>query len=97
MSSPFQELWWYVDKHLPSYLNFTSFLKDPEKKLMYHRLLSFINKHNLLYKYQYGFRENHGTDIALMILLDEITSALNNGDMPWGVFRSQQGIWYREP
>ena len=56
------------------------------EKLMYSRLLSFINKHNLLYKYQFGFREKHGTDIALMILIDKIISALNDGDIVLGVF-----------
>ena len=53
---------------------------------MYSRLLSFINKHNLLYKYQLGFRGKHGTDIALMILIDKIISALKNGDIVLGVF-----------
>ena len=37
------------------------------EQLMYNRILSFFNKHNLFYKYQFGFRERHGTDIALII------------------------------
>ena len=48
---------------------------------MYFRILSFFNKHNLFYKYQFGFRERHGTDIALIDLIDKIMSALNEGDL----------------
>ena len=53
---------------------------------MYNRLLSFINKHNLLYKLQFGFREKHGTDTALIILIDKIMSAINEDEIVLGVF-----------
>ena len=56
------------------------------ERLMYSRILSFFNKHQLFYKYQFGFREQHGTDVALIILLDKIMSALNDGDYVLGVF-----------
>ena len=56
------------------------------EKLMYDRLLSFVNKHKLLYKYQFGFREKHGTDIALIVLIDKIVAALNNDEIVLGVY-----------
>ena len=56
------------------------------ERLMYFRILGFFNKHNLFYKYQFGFRERHGTDIALIVLIDKIMSALNEGDYVLGVF-----------
>ena len=56
------------------------------ERLMYSRILSFFNKHNLFYKYQFGFRERHGTDIALIVLIYKIMSALNEGDYVLGVF-----------
>ena len=56
------------------------------ERLMYNRLLSFINKHNLLYKLQFGFREKHGTDTALIILIDKIMSAINEDEIVLGVF-----------
>ena len=56
------------------------------ERLLYNRLLAFLNKHNLLYKYQFGFREKLSTDTALIILIDKITSALNDGDTVLGVF-----------
>ena len=39
---------------------------------MYSRILSFFNKYNLFYKNQFGFMEQHGTDIALIVLVDKI-------------------------
>ena len=56
------------------------------EKLMYDRLLSFVKKYQLLYKYQFGFREYHGTDIALTVLTDKIMSAFDEGDIVLGVF-----------
>ena len=56
------------------------------EKIMYNRILAFINKHNLLYKFQFGFRRKHGTDIALIVLVDKIMSAFNDGEMALGVF-----------
>ena len=53
---------------------------------MYDRLLSFVNKHKLLYKYQFGFREKHGMDIALILLIDKIVAALNNDEIVLGVY-----------
>ena len=56
------------------------------ERIMYNRLWSFIKKHNLLYKYQFGFREKHGTDVAVIVLIDKIMSAFNDGEMVLRVF-----------
>ena len=53
---------------------------------MYNRLISFVNKHKMLYKYQFGFRSNHSTNMALIILIDRITSAIDKGETVVGVF-----------
>ena len=53
---------------------------------MYSRLLSFINKHNILYAYQFGFRNHHSPNLALFILVDRISKALENGDFVLGLF-----------
>ena len=47
---------------------------------MYNRLIEFINKHDILYKYQFGFRGGMGTDTDMIIRIDKIVSALDNGD-----------------
>ena len=42
------------------------------EQIMYNRLNSFIQKQNILYKYQFGFRVKHSTDSALITLVDKI-------------------------
>ena len=56
------------------------------EKLMYNRISNFIHKHNLLNEYQFGFRQKRSTNQALIVLLDKITAALENGDIVLGVF-----------
>ena len=56
------------------------------EKLMYKRISNFIHKHDLLYEYQFGFRQHRSTNQALIVLLDKITAALDNGDIVLGVF-----------
>lgn len=56
------------------------------EKLMYNRLLSFVNKHAILHNYQFGFRANHSTNMALIIIVDKILQALQKGDIVIGVF-----------
>ena len=65
----------------------TFFFSKILERLLYDRLLSFVKKHKLLYKYQFGFREKHGTDIALIVLIDKIVAALNNDEIILGAFR----------
>ena len=50
------------------------------ERLMYNRLIDFIIKHELLYDYQFGFRKNHSTFLALVTLLERITTALYNAE-----------------
>ena len=53
---------------------------------MYQRLITFINKHKLLYDYQFGLRENSSTAMALITIIDKITKSLERGDYALGVF-----------
>ena len=53
---------------------------------MYSRLLSFINKHNILYAIQFGFRMLHSPNLALIIVVDRISKALENGDFVLVIF-----------
>ena len=50
------------------------------ERLMYNRLIDFIEKHHLLYQFQFGFCKNHSTFMALVILLEKITEALDNSE-----------------
>ena len=51
---------------------------------MYDRILSFVEKHNILYKFQFGFRKKYSTAMALLV--DRISKALDNNEYVLGVF-----------
>ena len=46
------------------------------EKIMYDRLLNFVNKFDLLYAHQYRFRKNRSTYMALLSLVDNLSRAL---------------------
>ena len=50
------------------------------ERLMYNRLIPFINKYKVLYSYQFGFRESYSTSLAMICLLGRIPQALDDGD-----------------
>ena len=56
------------------------------EKLLYIRLISHINDNKLLYEYQFGFQKGKWTYLAIMILVDKITEALDQGESAVGVF-----------
>ena len=37
------------------------------ERLMYNRLLDFINRNKILYESQFGFRSNHSPNLALIV------------------------------
>ena len=53
---------------------------------MYNRLISHINENKLLYEYQFGFQKGKSTYLAIMMLVDKITEALDQGECVVGVF-----------
>ena len=56
------------------------------ERLMYNRLIEYINENKLLYKCQFGFQKGKSTYMAVLTLVDKISEALNNGDYVIGVF-----------
>ncbi len=48
------------------------------EKIMFNKLMSFLNQHNILYKHQYGFRPKHATIHPLMHLLNKCAEADNS-------------------
>ena len=56
------------------------------ERIMYNRLLSFINKHKILHAYQFGFRPAHSPELALLYIVDRISNALENGEYVLGLF-----------
>ena len=57
------------------------------EKIMYKRMTSYIEKHNLLYTSQYGFRKGHSTQHAILdIIINDIQTNMNQRLLSCGVF-----------
>ena len=56
------------------------------ERLVYNRLILHINDNKLLYEYQFGFPKGKSTCLAIMMLVDKITEALDQGESVVGVF-----------
>ena len=56
------------------------------EKVMYSRLIDFLEENKILIVNQFGFRKNHSSYMALMVLIDKLTKALENGDYVIGMF-----------
>ena len=61
---------------------FSKFLE----RIIYNRILGYLNDFNILYDNQYGFRRNHSTSLALVDLYDKISLALDRKEIAAGVF-----------
>ena len=65
------------------------------EKVMYNRLIKFLEKFSVLYEYQFGFRRKRSTHLALITLIDQLTQAIENGEYVIGVFLDfLKGFWY---
>ena len=56
------------------------------EKLMFSRVLTFLEKENLIFNSQFGFRPKHSTNHALINLTEQIKEALDQGQYAVGVF-----------
>ena len=56
------------------------------ERVLCNRLKLFFKRNNILYKYQFGFRENHSTAHALIDLMEYINTCLDQGKYVFGVY-----------
>ena len=56
------------------------------ERLMYNKLIQFLDQYNVLYQNQFGFRQGHSTHHAPISLVENITKSLDDGDIVFGVF-----------
>ena len=56
------------------------------ERLMYNRLISFINKHNLLFNFQFGFRRGPLHKFSIDLYSGYISSSLDTGEYVLGLF-----------
>ena len=53
---------------------------------MYKRVIKYIDKHNILYNQQFGFRSQHSTTQATLLITDKIQKAIDDGLVSCGIF-----------
>ena len=56
------------------------------EKLMYNRLASFLEKNEILFHGQFGFRSNHSTNHAILLITDKIQKAIERKLYSCGIF-----------
>ena len=56
------------------------------EKIMYNRLIKFIDKYDLLYDSQYGFRAKHSTQQAIIDITHKIQQNMDHGKYTCGIF-----------
>ena len=56
------------------------------ERIFYNRLYNFLKKYDILYDKQFGFRSKYSTDMALIVLMDRISYAIEQGEFVLGVF-----------
>jgi len=56
------------------------------ENVLYHRVYSYLTEHNLIDKIQYGFRENHSTELAITNIYDELLRNFDNKFIPYSLF-----------
>ena len=56
------------------------------EKLMFSRVYKFLEKFNLIYELQFGFRSKHSTNLALIDITEKIRQALDNKSFACGIF-----------
>lgn len=49
------------------------------EKIMSNKILDFLESENFFFKYQFGFRKNHSTNMAILSILNYVTESINNG------------------
>jgi len=56
------------------------------EKLMFKRLYSFLEQYKCIYDLQFGFRENHSTNHAIISIIQKIQEAIKDNKFAIGVF-----------
>ena len=56
------------------------------ERIMYNRLIDYLNKYDILCKNQFGFRNKYSTYMALILLMDKVTEAIDRGEYVLGIF-----------
>ena len=55
------------------------------ERLVYNQLYSFIDKHQILYKYQFGFRKGYSTEQVILEIIDNLKLTTDKGQISCGL------------
>ena len=61
-------------------------------KLVYNQLYDFLDKQNILYRYQFGFRKGHSTEQAILEITGTIKQAMDKKMVTCGVFLNSKAF-----
>ena len=64
----------------------SQFSKILEKKIFHNRVMSFIEEKNILCESQYGFRKNMSMSLAILELVENITTSIDDCKSTVGIF-----------
>ena len=67
-------------------ISILTFFAKVFEKLLYKYLLDFFDDNDIFYQHQFGFREKHSTQQAIISLVEKITGAWESDDIAIGVF-----------
>ena len=56
------------------------------ERVVYERLLGFLQKHNILSNYQFGFRAKHSTSHAILHFINNVVTGIDNSQHTLGIF-----------
>ena len=56
------------------------------EKILHRNLMKFLESHNILFMYQFGYRKLHSTTTALIEITDKITKLLDEGNYVIGIY-----------
>lgn len=88
-----QRLFQFVKKaHLLRYLiitqlsHYISIFNKILVRLIYNRLIKYFEQSSIFFDQQFGFRSNHSTVHALILMVDKIQKAIDSGNYSRGIF-----------
>ena len=67
-------------------ISLLSIINKIMEKLIAKRVLKFLNEHEILYEYQFGFRENYSTTLAITEIVENLLTELQNGKLVAGIY-----------
>ena len=56
------------------------------ERIMYDRVIGYLEEYRILFEYQFGFRKRHSTYLAFMVLMDKLIKSIENGNHVVAVF-----------